>query len=671
MMKIQQNKSTQCDTSEGFFELRQGGIAVNTKCNQNCYFCDKISPAGYADETPETMYRKLKLLRETSASVTFTGGEPTIDRNLATYIKEAAGLGFKSIQLETNGLMLSYPEYAARILSSGLTHIVFMQVSRDPEFSDAATQFPGGWELNCKGIYAAAGTQVKTAVSIPLLKQTIADIEQHIRFISRKFPHVSNIFLQLITPENRRDFTAGGAEIAEGAETKKEFARVSVAELEAVLPRALDAACEAGIGLRVRPGAFPAPCLFRQPEGLRPLFVSPPIGEKAQENFHRIGQCEDCFLKGCCPGIHPQFDPREAIAATAPTAKFAALALKQWPARDEQTSKRAGVENEFGLSAPIKKDGAEFVEEVLIRINYNCNQRCLFCWVEPGYENISEPKVKSYIEKLRQYDIGAVCITGGEPTLNPNLIEYIKMLKTDNIRKVCLQTNAVLLHREEKASALARAGLDFALVSLHSHRPDISDMLTGLAGSFDKTIEGISNLRKNGVLVLISHVINSFNYKNLPEFVKFAASSLERTPIVFSTAAPIYGAMMDRSIIPRLGEIKKHLTTALDLCYELRVPFSGLPAMCGVPLCIFDGNHRYYPDAKLLGPREDSPDMIKTAACSGCGLSTCCLGLRKYYAGFYGTDELRPVSAEGFKPREPDILSADFIVGYFSEVPGD
>lgn len=669
-MKIQKNKSTHCDSGGGFVGLGQGVIAVNTKCNLNCFFCEKTSPSGYADETPETIYRNLKLLRETSHFITFTGGEPTIDRNLAAYIKEAAGLGFKSIQLETNGLMLSYPEYAARILSSGLTHIVFMQVSRDPEISDAATRFPGGWELTCRGISAAAGARVKTAVSIPLLKQTIAGIEQHIRFISREFPHAGDIFLQLITPASNGDLTAGGAGIAEGAEINQEFAGVSVEELEAVLPRALDAACETGIRLLFRPGDFPAPCLFRQPECIRPLFIFTPIGGKSRKNFHGIAQCKACFLKGCCPGIHQQFDPREALAATAPSAEFAALALRQWPARDEQTSKRAGVENEFGMSAPIKKDGGEFVEEVLIRINYNCNQRCLFCWVEPGYENISEQKVKSYIEQLRRYEIGTVCITGGEPTLNPNLIKYIKMLKTGNIRQVCLQTNAILLHREEKAAALTRAGLDFALVSLHSHCPEISDMLTGLPGSFSKTVEGISNLGKNGVLVLISHVINSFNSKDLPEFVEFAASSLERTPIVFSTAAPIYGAMMDRSIIPRLSEIKGPLTDALDLCYELRVPFSGLPAMCGVPLCLFDGNHRYYPDAKLLGPREDSPDMIKTAACSGCGMSGCCLGLRKYYADFYGADELHPISAEGFKPCEPDKLSADFIVGYFSEVFG-
>lgn len=670
MMRIPQQKPTQCASRAGFFEPRRGVIAVTTKCNQNCFFCMETPCGRDTGETPETMYRQLKRLRETSGSVVFTGGEPTLDRNLAAYIKEAAGLGFQSIQLQTNGLMLSYPEYAASILSSGLTHIVFMQISNAPDLSDAVTRLPGGWELTCKGIAAAAGTRVKSAVSIPLLKQTVAGIEEHIRFIGRTFPHVGHVFLQLIAPGNPGANPATHDGMAQEHKGNQEFAQVTAASMEAVLPRALQAACDAGIQLQFRPDAFAAPCLFQQPEILRPLFCFAPSAEQRQKVMRRISQCEACFIKSCCPGIHPQFPSRDAFAATAPGATFAAHVLRQWPARDEQTSKRAGVENAFGMSAPIIKDGVEFVDEVLIRINYNCNQRCLFCWVESGYENISPQQVKSYIKKLRRYQIGAVCITGGEPTLNPKLSEYIKLLKTGNISRVGLQTNAVLLHRAPRASALVRAGLDFALVSLHSHNPEISDMLTGLAGSFQKTVQGISNLRKSGALVLISHVINSFNYQDLPEFVKFSAASLQRTPIVFSTAAPIYGAMMVRNIIPRLSEIKRPLTQALDLCYDLRVPFSGIPALCGVPLCLFDGNHRYYPDAKRLSPRQNSADMVKTAACSGCGLTDYCFGLRKHYADVHGTDELHPVSAEGFTPREPDLLGGDFIVRYFSEVFG-
>ncbi|MFA6451081.1 MAG: radical SAM protein, partial [bacterium] len=239
-MKKQQNKFMPSDSGEDFFELAQGTIAVSVKCNQNCYFCDRSSAGNIADEAPGIICERLKAIKKTSDTVTFTGGEPTINRNLAAYIERAAELRFRIIRLETNGLMMSYPEYAHRICSAGLTHIVFMQVSRDPAISDAVTQFAGGWELASKGIESIAGSPVKAAVSIPILKQTLADIEQHVKFIKGRFPHVENIFLSLIrTGESGRE-------------------GVSAAELEAMLPQALNAAGEAGIGLHFSPGDAPA-----------------------------------------------------------------------------------------------------------------------------------------------------------------------------------------------------------------------------------------------------------------------------------------------------------------------------------------------------------------------------------------------------------------------------
>ncbi len=626
--------------------LGMGIITVCTECNQNCFFCGKKVLCEPTDIVPEIILQRLCELRETTDSVVFTGGEPTISRHLAEYIRQAVRLGFSTIRLDTNGLMMSYPAYAERILASGLTHIMFLHVSRSPDVSDAATRYTGGWELARKGIESTAAAGVETAIRIPLLKQTIMDLDQHVQFIGNSFPHVGSIFLELVNSEDC----------------------ATIAEMEAILQQTLDEAVKAGAGLYFKPGDCPAPCLFRSMDTFRSLFVFPPItGETGQNVPRRPGLCADCFLRFFCRGIHPQFDNHDDRALVVPTPEFTGSVLKQWPAEPDSPRDLAGIENEFVLPAIIEKEGKKYVEEVLLRINYRCNQRCLFCWVEPYFKNPDISKVKSYINELRHYEVGSVCISGGEPTLNANLVEYVKMLKTGNIRKVGLQTNAVLLHREDRVQALAEAGLDFALVSLHSHKPEVSDMLTGLPGSFDKTVKGIANLRRNGVFVLISHVINSFNYTALSEFVEFTAAALDRTQIVFSVAAPIYGAMIFRGLIPRMSELKKPLTKALDLCYELRVPFSGLTAMCGIPLCILDGNPVYFPDARVLETAGRSRDMIKTDACADCGLNGCCFGIRKNYAEFYGTDELHPVGAEGFKPREMDVWNTDFFSEYLSE----
>lgn len=60
-----------------------------------------------------------------------------------------------------------------------------------------------------------------------------------------------------------------------------------------------------------------------------------------------------------------------------------------------------------------------------------CNFRCPFCHNASLVENpmgqpvIPEDEIFAYLKK-RQGILEGVCITGGEPTLNPDLIDFMK-----------------------------------------------------------------------------------------------------------------------------------------------------------------------------------------------------------------------------------------------------
>lgn len=76
-----------------------------------------------------------------------------------------------------------------------------------------------------------------------------------------------------------------------------------------------------------------------------------------------------------------------------------------------------------------------------------CNFRCPFCYVPElvlqekikEIKKISEAYIFSYLRKNKKF-IDAVVITGGEPTLQPDLVSFVRKIKSMNFL-VALETN--------------------------------------------------------------------------------------------------------------------------------------------------------------------------------------------------------------------------------------
>lgn len=73
-----------------------------------------------------------------------------------------------------------------------------------------------------------------------------------------------------------------------------------------------------------------------------------------------------------------------------------------------------------------------------------CNLRCIFCHnselLHPQESTIPWTRLEEILAKSREYWVDSICITGGEPTLNPQLKELIFWLKKRSF-KVKLDTN--------------------------------------------------------------------------------------------------------------------------------------------------------------------------------------------------------------------------------------
>jgi organic radical activating enzyme len=100
-------------------------LQTTFECNNRCAFCT----TGTREQRPGDLARHLALLAEArqngARELWLDGGEPTLFPALFTLIREARALGFETVGLVTNGRRAAYPEYAARLARSGLSHLAF------------------------------------------------------------------------------------------------------------------------------------------------------------------------------------------------------------------------------------------------------------------------------------------------------------------------------------------------------------------------------------------------------------------------------------------------------------------------------------------------------------------------------------------------------------------
>lgn len=121
-----------------------------------------------------------------------------------------------------------------------------------------------------------------------------------------------------------------------------------------------------------------------------------------------------------------------------------------------------------------------------------CNFRCPFCQnaglvLHPEqYERVTEVSVLGHLEK-RKGVLEGICITGGEPTLQPDLEDFIREIK-DMGYLVKLDTNG--FKSEVLENLLGRNLLDYVAMDIKASRENYKKV-TGVSeiGSIEKSVQ--------------------------------------------------------------------------------------------------------------------------------------------------------------------------------------
>ena len=142
------------------------------------------------------------------------------------------------------------------------------------------------------------------------------------------------------------------------------------------------------------------------------------------------------------------------------------------------------------MSITLRDSFGRSIEYLRISVTDRCNFRCLYCMPLAGLEWLPKADILSYEEiarvvgELAPLGLRRLRITGGEPTLRPELEHLIAMLKAiPEIEDISLSTNGVRL--PELSRTLKLAGLDRVNMSADSLRADRIRAISRRTTDFD------------------------------------------------------------------------------------------------------------------------------------------------------------------------------------------
>lgn len=157
---------------------------------------------------------------------------------------------------------------------------------------------------------------------------------------------------------------------------------------------------------------------------------------------------------------------------------------------------------------------------IIIETTTNCNLKCTHCYNYNDKTFISIEKLKKFYDLLPIDKHFNTILTGGEVFSHPQIDDILKYLYNKEIL-IDILTNGTLLTKKRLAN-LSKEKIGTIQLSLYSTDPKMHDKMTGVKGSWSKTIATINELLRLGFRVSIASLVTTDNYTEIENLVAFA-----------------------------------------------------------------------------------------------------------------------------------------------------
>lgn len=271
-----------------------------------------------------------------------------------------------------------------------------------------------------------------------------------------------------------------------------------------------------------------------------------------------------------------------------------------------------------------------------------CNNRCLMCSNPPDYSQSGGYRVEDLLQRIGKINPkeGEVYLTGGEPTLHPDFLKLLSILrKKCPEAKIVLDTNGrMFCYLDFLKKTLDNGKMEFQ-VSLCGHNKVLFEKITRAKGSFEQTVEGIKNilaLKSNNNEVEVRVVIHRLTLPHLDKIYSFVRKSfpqIERLIFIFMEYEGIAG--INRKMI---GVTYREARPYLEKLFSKtkKSPFE--IRFYHFPLCVLSS--KFWPYIWRTLPKEEVTFLSK---CKQCCHREHCLGIHRDYLKYMGEEEFHPL----------------------------
>ena len=182
-------------------------IRLDARCNQDCDFCNILDEGGssfrWSPGYVKRMLRQIASLKPRDAVVNFTGGEPTLRKDLPMLVAYAKHVGVRRVVLQTNGMRFASPRYLDAMLRAGLDDCLVSFHSHQEEVSDAMTRSPGTWRQTHRGIENMLAGGLPITLNLVITRDNLASVAHTCDYVIERFPGVSGVILSPLQPHGR------------------------------------------------------------------------------------------------------------------------------------------------------------------------------------------------------------------------------------------------------------------------------------------------------------------------------------------------------------------------------------------------------------------------------------------------------------------------------------